>query len=204
MTRSINSTSFPNALPECGQLRTKGSMERRIPMALVIAAAPHLGELKQVIDQCIDGSPIHVITTEFKHSVLLAIALLPDLILVASPPTRDALKTCQRLLENSSTRTIPICLIALDTEMVNDVACLSLKAPTKPTAGELPYRLKARRDKGLFAEDNHSVAHAKRRKQLLSIIDLLRNAEAEMAELDLETSAMLLGAAMADVAQHLE
>ncbi|MCA6120134.1 hypothetical protein J6524_35655 [Bradyrhizobium sp. WSM 1738] len=55
-----------------------------------------------------------------------------------------------------------------------------------------------------FAEDIHSLADSERRKQLLSILDLLRYAEAEVRELDLETSAVLLAATITDVAQNLE
>lgn len=40
-------------------------------------------------------------------------------------------------------------------------------------------------------------------KQLLSILHLLRYAEAEVSELGLETSAVLLEAAIADLAQNL-
>ncbi|WP_143270748.1 hypothetical protein [Bradyrhizobium brasilense] len=53
-------------------------------------------------------------------------------------------------------------------------------------------------------EDDQPVANGTRKEQLLSILNLLRYAEAETAELNLETSKVLLGAAIADVAQHLE
>ncbi len=43
-----------------------------------------------------------------------------------------------------------------------------------------------------------------RQKQLLSLIHLLRHAEVEILELDLETSAVLLGAAITDLTRHLD
>ncbi|WP_439360476.1 hypothetical protein [Bradyrhizobium sp. DASA03007] len=54
------------------------------------------------------------------------------------------------------------------------------------------------------AEDHQSVADGKRKQQLLFILSLLSYAEAEIAELNLETSAVLLEAAIADIFQHLE
>ncbi|MDA9481362.1 hypothetical protein XI07_04880 [Bradyrhizobium sp. CCBAU 11445] len=43
-----------------------------------------------------------------------------------------------------------------------------------------------------------------RQKQLLSVIHLLHHAEAEILELDLETPAVLLAAAITDLTQHLD
>lgn len=42
-----------------------------------------------------------------------------------------------------------------------------------------------------------------RERQLISLIDLLRHAEAEILELNLKRSAVLLEAAIADLTQHL-
>lgn len=204
--RQTNNPRVPNALPECHLLPAAGSISverplstgRRAPTALVVAARPYASELRQALDQ----SSIHVLAAEFERTVFLAVEHQPDLILVASPPIRDALKTCQRLLENRSTRDIPISLISLDCNMVDEA---STKGRTLATAGEFPDRLTARERKGRFTGVNNQLAvDGQRQKQLLSVLDLLRYLETEISELELETSAVLLGAAIADVAQKLK
>lgn len=51
---------------------------------------------------------------------------------------------------------------------------------------------------------SRALQDSQRREQLLSILDLLRYAEVEIAELDLGISTVLLGAAIADVAGNLK
>ncbi|MCK1412426.1 hypothetical protein IVB55_05070 [Bradyrhizobium sp. CW4] len=169
-----------------------------MPMALIVAAKPYLEELWQAVDK----SRIYVIAAEFEHAVSLAIEHQPDLILVASPPIPEALQTCQRLLENDSTRNIPIFLISLAYNTVE--GCLPTFRATAPRVGtgEFSHRSPPRRGSGKF--DRDSMVEAQRQAQLLSILDLLRYAEAEIEELGIETSAALLGATIADVAQNLE
>lgn len=53
-------------------------------------------------------------------------------------------------------------------------------------------------------DGNQPVTDNRRQKQLLSLLDLLRYAEAEIAELNLETSAVLLRATIAELAQNVE
>ncbi|KRQ97508.1 hypothetical protein CP49_37945 [Bradyrhizobium valentinum] len=67
-------------------------------MAPIVTARYYLNELWQAIDQF----GIHVVTAEFDRTVFLAVDSLPN-VLVASRPIRDALKACQRLLENRPT-----------------------------------------------------------------------------------------------------
>ncbi|MGY4257849.1 CheY-like chemotaxis protein [Bradyrhizobium sp. USDA 4516] len=166
-----------------------------MPMALVVAARPYLTELWQAVDQ----SRIQVVPAEFEHTVSLAAQHQPDLILIASPPIADVLETCQRLLESSSTRNIPIFLIPVDYS-------LSDGSPSAPraTTVKFPYWLEEQCVKEGDARDRgQSMVSNPRQTQLLSILDLLRYAEAEVAELDIETSVALLAATIADITQHL-
>lgn len=171
-----------------------------MPMVLVVAATCYFNELWEAIDH----SETHAIVVEFEGAVALALEHQPDLILVVPPPIRDALKSCERLLENRSTRNIPISLISLGHNMIDDAPSISLKSHAQATASEVLYR-KLVRDKGkLVANNNQHVIHRRRQKQLLGILDLLRYAEAEISKLELETSVVLLGATIADVAQNLK
>ncbi|WP_036051470.1 hypothetical protein [Bradyrhizobium sp. Tv2a-2] len=56
----------------------------------------------------------------------------------------------------------------------------------------------------LAAECNQYPSTPKRNKLLLSITQLLRYAQAEIAELDLEISGILLEATIADIARELD
>jgi hypothetical protein len=70
--------------------------------------------------------------------------------------------------------------------------------------GMLRHQQAARDNKGdVVAHANPAVLHGKR-KQLLGIVVLLRYLEIQISELDLEASAALLGAAIADITQNLE
>ncbi|RXG86621.1 hypothetical protein [Bradyrhizobium zhanjiangense] len=172
-----------------------------MPIALVVAARPYLKELRQALDQ----SRIQIVTAEFERSVPVAIEHQPDLILIASQPIPDVLQTCQRLLENGSTRNIPIFLISLEFSGIDNAPPVFRETAPQTRAGEFSHRSTPRRDKGKFPQDNdHSVVNSRRQTQLLSVLDLLCYAEAEIAELGIETSAALLGATIADVAQNLE
>lgn len=176
------------------------SSERRMPMTLVAAAKPYLKELRQAVDQ----SRVQVIMAEFERAVSLAVEHRPDLILVASPPIGDVVQTCQCLLENGSTRNIPIFLIFLDCN-TNPADPSSLREATlRAGASECPCGATPRGDKKQFVHDDQSMTNGSRQKQLLSILDLLHYAEAEVAELGIETSSALLRATIADVDQHLE
>lgn len=169
-------------------------------MTLVAAARPYLKELRQAIGQ----SRIHAVTGEFERTISLALEHQPDLILVTGPPVADALKTCKRVLENPSTRNIPISLISLH-NMSDNASSIFLKPSAQGMPGEFQYRQIVRGNKGAFAaDDNQYSVDGKRQKQLMGILDLLRYAEAEISELDLETSAVLLGAAIADLARNFK
>ncbi|MHB0773888.1 PleD family two-component system response regulator [Bradyrhizobium sp. 1.29L] len=170
------------------------STERRAPMVLAIAARPYLDRLSKVLDQ----SEVCLVAAEFERSVFAAADSQPDLILVASPPIGDALNTCQRLRENRSTRYIPIFLISLNYNVIDDTSSIH-----QATAGASPCRNKS--DKRVIAaEDAPSLVGRKEKKQLEGILHLLRYVEAEIIQLHLETSAVLLGASIADLAQNLE
>ncbi|WP_456815565.1 hypothetical protein [Bradyrhizobium sp. USDA 4508] len=169
-----------------------------MPVALVVAARAYLDELQQAIDQ----SKIDVVTTEFGRVVPLAAKYQPNLILVAFPPIEDALKTCQRLLENCSTRSIPISLISLGHNRLDDTLVCT---PAEAVLDAFPYRQVARASKEKpSAEGPQPVTSGNRQKQLLNIIDMLRYAEKEVLGLKIETSAVLLTATIADLLQNLE
>ncbi|WP_439406491.1 hypothetical protein ACNJX9_34400 [Bradyrhizobium sp. DASA03076] len=188
MGRPKNNLRPPNALAECSLLAVGPTYfelplptERHAPVALVVAAIHHLSEL-----QGIDRSKVHVVKTEFERIVSLAVKHQPDLILVACPPVGEALKACQCLLKNPSMRNIPIFLISMGYDTFPHGQLLS---PVK--------------EEFVTADDRY-VTKGKRQKRLTSILNLLRYAEAEIAELDLEISAALLGAAIADIARQLD
>lgn len=171
-----------------------------MPMALVVAASSYFNELWEAIDH----SETHAVVVDFEGAVALALEHQPDLILVVPPPIRDALKSCERLLGNRATRNIPISLVSLGHNMIDDASSISLKSRAQATANEFLHR-KFVRDKGkLVADNDQHVVHPRRQKQLLGILDLLRYAEAEISKLELETSVVLLGATIADVAQNLK
>ncbi|RZN06369.1 hypothetical protein CWO91_29415 [Bradyrhizobium genosp. SA-3] len=71
------------------------------------------------------------------------------------------------------------------------------------TGGELRNRQIPPASK-LAAESHRHVFDFKRQKQLRSILNLLRYAETEIAELNLDTSAILLEAIVVDLARNLE
>ncbi|QOZ23931.1 hypothetical protein [Bradyrhizobium sp. CCBAU 51753] len=171
-----------------------------MPVALVVAAKLYLRDLWQALDQ----SGIHVVAAEFERSVSLAIEHQPDIILVASPPIGDAVNACQRLLENPSTINIPIFLSSLGDKIINDACSIFFNTPTQARLDDFPSRQTARGKKGGTAGDAESAVDVKRRRQLLSMLDLLRYAETEISKLGLETSSVLLGATIADVAENLE
>lgn len=163
-----------------------------MPMTLVLAAKPYLKELKHAVGQ----SRIQVVTAEFERAVSLALEHQPDLILLVSPPIPNVLQTCERLLENEFTKNIPIFLLSLDHNMIDDRLAILHDATPQARAGGALY------DKRTFGQDNDQ--NRQRQQQLLSILDLLRYAEAEIAELGIETSAVLLGATITDVAKNLQ
>lgn len=197
MTRPINTKRILRIQPLSIPVRPL-SKERRISVALVAAAKPHLNDLLQAVDR----SGLHVVIAEFERAVSFVEKHQPDLIFVAAPPILDALKACERLLENGSTRDIPLFLVVLDYNAIDEPF---ITAPARSTAGEVLYLEIARsRKEECAADDTASTVDCKRQKRLLSVLDLLQYAEAEITELDLETSAVLLEATIADLVQHLE
>lgn len=172
------------------------STDQHKPLALALAARPYLNELRQAVDQ----SGIHVLGAEFERAVCLAVEHQPDIILVASPPIEDALQTCRHLLENYSSRNIPISLISLDCNMIDTPFT---ETPALATAGETPYRQFAADYKEGLA-DAQPTNDDKRTTRLLSVVNLLRYVEVEIVELKLETSAVLLEAMIVDLAQSLD
>ncbi|SPP98232.1 protein of unknown function [Bradyrhizobium vignae] len=90
-------------------------------------------------------------------------------------------------------------IVALSCGTIDHDSCNYLKAAVRVRDFQYRHIMPAK-----ALEDDQSVANGKRKEQLLSILNLLRYAEAEIAELHLDTSKVLLGAAIADVAQHLE
>lgn len=87
--------------------------------------------------------------------------------------------------------------------MIDHASSIS-KTPAEATAGEPPCQQISSNAEELRSEATQSEVDSIRQKQLLSIIDLLRYAEAEILELHIETSAVLVGAAITDLAQDLE
>lgn len=171
-----------------------------MPMALVVASRPYLTELKQAIDQ----PRMQVITSEFDSAVSLAVEHQPDLILVAPPPIPDVLHLCERLLENGLTKNIPIFLISVDHSAIDGGPSLLHMAASQARDGDLSDLQKSRRWGGTMGQDERQyVPRTQRQKQLLSILDLLHYVEGEIAEIGIETSAALLEATIADVAQWL-
>lgn len=170
-----------------------------MPTLVVAAARPYLNALWRALNP----SRIDVVTAEFERAVSVAVENQPDLILVASPPIPDALKTCERLLENGSTRNIPISLISLDYNVIDGASSFFLKAPAQMAAAKFGHRPSARDSKGTTS-DTQSVVGEKRKKQLLSVVNLLNYAENEILDLNLETSAVLLEATIADLVQNLD
>lgn len=171
-----------------------------MPMALVVTSRPYLTELQQAIDQ----PRMQVITAEFERAVSLAVEHQPDLILVAPPPIPDVLHLCKRLLENDSTKNIPIFLISVDYNAIDGVPPLLRTTASPARDGDFSDTLKPRRRGGKVGQDERQyVPITQRQKQLLSILDLLHYVEAEIAEMGIETSAALLEATIADVAQRL-
>ncbi|MCK1396787.1 hypothetical protein IVB45_05780 [Bradyrhizobium sp. 4] len=76
---------------------------------------------------------------------------------------------------------------------------------TDTAAGEFRGRKIAQLREGeLTAQGAQFTAPRTRQTLLLSVIGLLRYAEAEVLELKLETSAVLLGATIAELEQNLE
>ncbi|QQO23659.1 hypothetical protein JJB98_28945 [Bradyrhizobium diazoefficiens] len=171
-----------------------------MPMALVVASRPYLTELKQAIDQ----PRMQVITSEFDSAVSLAVEHQPDLILVAPPPIPDVLHLCERLLENGLTKNIPIFLISVDHSAIDGGPSLLHMTASQARDGDLSDLQKSRRWGGTMGQDERQyVPRTQRQKQLLSILDLLHYVEGEIAEIGIETSAALLEATIADVAQWL-
>lgn len=171
-----------------------------MPMALVVALKHCLTELKQAIDQ----PRMQVITSEFERAVSLAVEHQPDLILVAPPPIPDVLHLCERLLENGLTKNIPIFLISVDHNAIDGGPPLLHTAASRARDGDLSDLQKSfRRARNMGQDANQCVPRTQRQKQLLSILDLLHYVEAEIAEIGIETSAALLEATIADVAQWL-
>lgn len=171
-----------------------------MPMALVVASRPCLTELKQAIDQ----PRMRVITSEFERAVSLAVEHQPDLILVAPPPIPDVLHLCERLLKNGLTKNIPIFLISVDHNAIDGGPPLLRTAGSRARDGDLSDLQKSFRRGGTMGQDAYQhVARTQRQTQLLSILDLLHYVEAEIAEIGIETSAALLEATIADVAQWL-
>lgn len=115
----------------------------------------------------------------------------------------EAVETYQRVLK-SLLRNMPINLL-LGYDMVDKSSSNLFNSSAQARAGEFPHRQITRGSKeGLAAGDNRYVLDGKRQMQLLSILDLLRYAEGALSELDLETSAVLMKATIADVARNLE
>ncbi|MGY4353206.1 hypothetical protein ACVWXM_009723 [Bradyrhizobium sp. GM7.3] len=209
MTRSKNSSRLPKELLRCDQLLAGGSVfiehslstKCRTPITLVAAARPYLKELRQAIGR----SRIHAIAGEFGRTISLALEHQPDLILVTVPPLVGALKTCKLVLENHSTKNIPLSLISLR-NMSDDTSSVFLKPRAQATPGEFQHRHIVRGNNGEFAaaDDNQYSVDGKRQMKLMGLLELLRYAEAEITELDLETSAVLLAATIADVAQNFD
>ncbi|UVO30481.1 hypothetical protein [Bradyrhizobium arachidis] len=172
-----------------------------MPTALVVAARPYFNGLSQAIDQ----SETYMIRAGFERAIAMAVEHRPDIILVVSAPIRKALETCERLLENRSTRSIPIFIISLGCNMFHSPSSTLRNKHTEARIAGVPNRQIARGNKGkLNADDGQDMVDGTRKTQLLSILDLLRYAEAEVSELELETSAVLLGAAITDLAQNLK
>lgn len=171
-----------------------------MPMALVVASRPYLADLKQAIDQ----PRMQVITSGFERAVSLAVEHQPDLILVAPPPIPDVLHLCERLLKNGLTKNIPIFLISVDHNAIDGGPSLLHTAASRARDGDFSDLQKSRRRERTMGQDERQyVPRTQRQKQLLSILDLLHYVEAEIAEMGIETSAALLGATIADVAQRL-
>ncbi|MBB4365274.1 hypothetical protein GGD65_006340 [Bradyrhizobium sp. CIR18] len=176
------------------------SIKRRTPTAVVGADSLYFSDLCQALNQC----GIHVVAGELDQSLSLAVEHQPDIILVASPPIGHAMKTCQSLLENPLTTNIPIFVSSLGDAMVDNISSIFLKGTAKATPGEFHFR-QSMRSKGAFAADDNEYGDAsKRRRQLLNVLDLLRYAEDQISRLNLETSTVLLGATVADVARNLK
>lgn len=171
-----------------------------MPMTLVVALRHYLAELRQAIDR----PSVQVITVEFERAVSLAVEHRPDLILIAPPPISDVLHLCKRLLENDSTQSIPIFLISVAYNAIDGDPPLLRTTASPARDGDCSDPLKSHRQGGKVAQDEgRYVPRTQRQKQLLSILDLLHYAEAEVAEMGIETSAALLEATIADVAQWL-
>ncbi|MCK1670194.1 hypothetical protein [Bradyrhizobium sp. 153] len=172
-----------------------------MPVALVVAARDYLRDLRRALNQF----EIHLLTAEFERSLSLAAEHQPDIILVASPPIGEAVKACQRLLENPSTTSIPIFLNSLGDNTVHNISSIFLNAPAQATTSGFAYWQSPPGNKGGVTVDDTGNGNGNdKRRQLLSILQMLRNAEIEVSRLNLETSGLLLGATIADISQRLK
>lgn len=94
---------------------------------------------------------------------------------------------------------------SVDHNMSDGSSSIFAKAPPRGTLGEFLFRLTDQRKEDKFAGDNNvGLADSQWKKQVSNILDLLRYAEVEIAELNLETATVLLGAAIADLVKNLE
>ncbi|MCC8977855.1 hypothetical protein [Bradyrhizobium acaciae] len=147
---------------------------------------------------------MQVITAEFESAVSAAARRQPDLILIAPPPIPQVLNVCKRLLENSSTKDIPIFLVSVDFDTIEGRPSLFRAPGSQVGGGEYPEALRPRgRGATMGQDEGQDRLRTRRQQQLLSILDLLHYAEAEIAEMGIETSVALLEAAIADVAQRM-
>ncbi|WP_354112311.1 hypothetical protein [Bradyrhizobium sp. S3.12.5] len=170
-----------------------------MPKALVVALTRYLTVFREALDQ----STMQVIVAEFDCAVSLAIEHQPDLILIAPPPIPDVLLICKRLLENGSTKHIPIFLISVDYNTIDGGPRLPRTAASQARDGDDVDSLKPPRQRSVGQEEGRYVARTQRQKQILSILDLLHYAQGEISEMGIETSAALLEATIVDVAQSV-
>ncbi|UVO35693.1 hypothetical protein KUL72_30510 [Bradyrhizobium arachidis] len=167
-----------------------------MPVALLIAAQPHLRDLWLALEK----SGIRVVASEFERSLALAVEYQPDIVLVASPPIEDAVKTCERLLETPLTTNIPIFLTSLDGD-----SSVPHTVPAQEASANRPDRQITQVNRPhLVADDEQYRNDCDRRRALRAILEMLHYAETEISKLNLETSTALLGATIAEVAQELK
>lgn len=204
MTYPINNSSLPRRVLEYGPLPAAGSISaqgrlptgRRVQMALVSAATRCLKGLRKPVGQ----SGPHLVSEEFERTLLFAAGHQPDFSLVACAPIRDALKNCQRLLGKRSERLSSF--ISVGGSTINCAFSRLFEASTHATVRDRQAKRSSNDESA--ADDNHSLIDQKRYRRLVSTLELLRYAEAELAELNLETSTVLLRATIVDVAQNVE
>ncbi|MCK1691088.1 hypothetical protein [Bradyrhizobium sp. 145] len=117
---------------------------------------------------------------------------------------RDPSKSFQGLLRYRSTRRIPMALVSLACAVI-DSHSHGHQITIEARANSLPNRQISRDKAEKHADDGDQPIDisSEEQRQLLCIVELLRYAEAEVSALHFETPAVLLGAAIAELAERL-